>query len=242
MHTLTGTDGYPLPDTDVPDDGDDADAASVEVPFQALEDKVATALGRVGGPDGTAEWTQHTPQARLTTISPVLMRAASTYVIPAGASTAVGLQSRWSLHYLNAAGTGPGGRDVLTQTGKMYTSLPFHQGILELGGHTPTAGDVITAVYIGIDPGSAQATTTDRMAWSLVKRTSSGTQTSVASGTSDNTANAQTVSATGLTETVGSGDSYSLHITSSTGATGGTEDFVTSVILGWNQVRPTRRS
>jgi hypothetical protein len=69
-HTLTGTDAYPLPSTTVPDGGDPATAtaggpAPIDVPLQALEDKVTTALGRVGGNAGTAEWAYPTPRARV---------------------------------------------------------------------------------------------------------------------------------------------------------------------------------
>lgn len=248
-HVITGTDAYPLPPTTVPDGGDPATAtiggpAPIDVPLQALEDKVTTALGRIGGLAGTTEWGYPVgvTQGRITLISPMSIEPSPVYVVPAGVATPVGLNTRWAPHYLNAAGAGPGGRDLITMTGKVYTSLTFHTGVLDLKGHTPSAGDIIQQFSFRVTTGSAQAVLTDRLTVSFVKRTLTGVQTFLATATSNALAATQTINLSALAETVGNGDTYALHIESSAGAAPGTEDYVVSITMSWDQVVPTRRS
>jgi len=56
-HVLTPSPAYPLVSATVPDDGDDANAASVQVGFQPHDNSIATLAARIGNAtDGSAEW------------------------------------------------------------------------------------------------------------------------------------------------------------------------------------------
>jgi hypothetical protein len=243
-HTLTPVPGYPIVPATVPDDGDDADAASVDGPLQTHDNGIATVAARVGGVAGTSEWSHKPGQtfSRITLISPQLIVPANVYVPPGGSAAAVALATRWGPDVLVAAGAGPGGRDLVTVTGKARTSLSFHTGVIEIGAQTPTAGDVLQSFSIRVTCGSANAAADDQMLIALVRRSSTGVQTTLGTVQGPATATTSTVNIAGLNETVGNGSTYALHVTSSAGADASHLDYVVAITMTWDQVVPTRRN
>ena len=250
-HDLTGTDSYPLPATTVPDGGDPATAtaggpAPIDVALQALEDKSATAFGRIGGTTGADEWAYPSTRARTLYLPLSKARQSLSYVIPAGAATSLaesvtsnGVSRGWCPYQTVSAGTGPGGRDVVSEQLKLITSLTFHGAIMEFGPELGQ-GNMITAVRVAVDPGSAQATSTDRMAIELIRvDRDTDTRTSLGTATANNTGAVQVISITGLTQVVHSEhDNYALIISSSTGAGGGTEDVIISALVEFDELGP----
>lgn len=68
-HAIIPAPAYPIATVVVPDDGDDADAASVQVGFQACSDGIATHSARLGGAtDGSGEWSYPSVRSRIVRI------------------------------------------------------------------------------------------------------------------------------------------------------------------------------
>lgn len=224
-HNLTDSSTFTNP-VPAPADGDNDAQATFDPAFQALANRTKFLLDKALG--GYTSW----PQTQGVTVSPVDIVPMPVYVVPGGAATAVALNTQWRAHYTNASGGGPGGRDLITPTGKVYTSLTFHTGTLSLKRHVP-GGATITAITVSVVAGSAQATSTNRIAVELASYTA-GSRTTIASATCGSGAGAQDIALTSLGLAIDlAGQSYVLNITSSAGAGGGTEDYIVDVFIAY---------
>lgn len=240
-HTISGTDAYPIPTTTVPDGGDPATATAgpigIDTPLQAHEDAIATLAGRIGNrTSGNAEWAYPSARGRAVRVPALGGSASPYYVPPGGAATAV-TAALWRQFDTIAAGAGPGGRDLVTPTGKVYTSLTFHTYVRQIDRLVMNGGTVVLA-SVRVTKGTAQAVATDRMSVEFYKTDLLGARTSIASQTANNAAGDETLTMV-VTETIDlSSFMYYLAVTSSAGAAPGTDDFMLGGALNWNDPGP----
>jgi hypothetical protein len=228
-HDLTPTVAYPIPAITVPDDGDDANAASVQNGFQDAADGIATLAARLGGMSTglTTEWSYPSAKGRSRRLCALGGSVSPVYVPPGGSASAAGAGA-WRQHFLNASGAGPGGRDLITPTGKMYTDLTFHQYVKPL--ETIMNGSTITLVEFRVTCGTTQGTSTNRIVVEFFKTDLLGTRTSIGSTTeSSGTTGDKTIDIV-VSEVLDlSGHMYYLSVTSSAGAATSPD-----YILGYN--------
>jgi hypothetical protein len=245
-HVITGTDAYPMPATTVPDGGDPATAtaggpAPIDVPLQAHEDKLATLAGRIGGEtSGLNEWAYPSALGRSTRVPAVGGTPLTVYVdFGTGLTTPVPYGSGWRSHYLIAAGAGPGGRDIVSATGRVYCDKTLHTYERQLDRLIMPGGTMVS-IEFRVVKGTAQATVSSRMVVTLYKVDLLGTITTIASGTSNALAGAETIFLliAGGEVYDQAGHMYYADVTSSVGAGPGTEDYFYGCNINWDDPGP----
>ena len=190
-----------------------------------LEAERARLAGYIGGADGSGEWAYPAVRSRTIQLSPIGRIHSGTAKIVGGASAGVltqdvPLDDGWRPAEANLYGGGPGGTDTYAPGHYVSTALPQHLGYMDLSD-VLRSGMTITGVTVRVDPGSAQATASDRMKWELVKRdlTGFGAPVSIATGVGANSAAQAAITTTGLTEVVNRAThGYWLYVWSSAGA------------------------
>lgn len=237
-HELTPSVAYPIPTITVPDDGDDANAASVQNGFQDCANGIATLAARVGGSTTglTTEWAYPSAKGRATRVGAVGGAPLPVYVDPGTGFVTPTDTNLWRHHYLVAAGAGPGGRDVVSPTGKVYTGLPLHTYQRPIDRMIMPGGTIVS-VEVRVTKGTAQATTTSRMGWALYKINLAGTLTSVATGLANASSGDETIFAV-VTEVYDSTQMYYLDVSSSIGADSSHPDFFVGANINWNDPGP----
>jgi len=236
-HALTPAAGYPITAATVPDDGDDANAASVQVAFQAHENSIATLAARVGGSSTglTTEWAYPSAKGRATRI-PAIGGTPSPVYVPPGGSILSATTGLWREHFVNASGAGPGGRDLVTTTGKVYTDYTFHEYVRPL--ELVMNGGTITLVEFRVTCGTAQATTSNRISVEFWKTDLLGTRTSIGSATEPSgTTGDKTIDVTVSESLDLSGHMYYLSVYSSAGC-GTSPDYILGYNINWTDPGP----
>lgn len=202
-----------------------------------LEAERARLAGYIGGADGTGEWVYDAVRVRILPIHLLGRIQSGQSKIVGGAAAGVltqgqSLNDGWRIHEASLFGGGPGGTDTYSPGHYVRTGLPQHIGYIPLDDVLRT-GMTIKSVFVPVDPGTAQATVSDRMKFVLTKRAYAGfaAPSTVASGNADNTANQQTMQQTGLAEVVDKTTyTYGLYVWSSAGADSTPDDLYTPSI------------
>lgn len=242
-HDLTpSAASYPVPAATVPDDGDDANAASVQLPFQQHEDALETIFSRLGGRSSGVgpEWNYPSTRGRNTRWNPLGGHALPVYVNVGGGGAATAVDTKlWRPHYLVSAGAGPGGRDIITSTGKWYTGLPLHTYQRPVD-RLVMPGGTITAVTFKVNKGTAQATSTSRVSVSFYKVDLLGSITTLATGTANSSSGDETITCTLGTPEVYSPSThnYNIEVTSSVGASSSDPDYIYGGTFTWTDPGP----
>lgn len=209
-----------------------------------LRDERDRLAGYIGGDDGSSEWVYEAARVRAINVSPVGRIRSGDSKIVGGAAAGVltqgqSLDNGWRPREIPLAGGGPGGTDTYSPAYYVRTGLPQHVGYIDLSPDLRTGMEILS-VLVAVDPGTAQATASDRMKWSLMRRNLAAFAAAVeiASGTANNTGNQQVISATGLSITVDRETyAYWLVVWSSAGAAG-TPDDLYGVTLAVNDPGP----
>jgi hypothetical protein len=230
-HVITGTDAYPLPTTTVPDGGDPATAtaggpAPIDVPLQAHEDKIATALGRIGGTTGTAEWNYPVVRAR-TVFLPLMSARPGRYYVDdvsdaATLLTAAQAQgSGWGPIALVTVGAHPP-RDTVAEQFTWRCGITYQNITLDV---RLAQGVIVTRIDCAVVCAAADADASQRIIFHFFKRNVAGAVTDLGSAAAPNAAGPQTISLVlGAAETLDT-QNFTYHVVlRSSGDNGVTDD------------------
>lgn len=188
--------------------------------------------------DSSEEIVYEVAKTRALNISPIGTIMSGQSKIVGGAAAGVltqgqSLNDGWRVFEAALFGGGPGGTDTYGLGDYVKTSLPQHVGYINVSNYLRT-GQTILSVLAAVDPGTAQATASDRMKFSLIKRNLAAYAAGsvIASANADATANQQTFQVTGLSEVVDRETyAYWIAVWSSAGAAG-TADALYGLTIG----------
>lgn len=222
-HVLTPTAGYPLVSATVPDDGDDANAASVDVGFQSHENSIATLAARLGGAtSGGNEWTYPTPRARKIYLPLMKARPGLYYVDDASdiATLITATQAQtagWRPKAIVTTNAHPP-RDTVAEQFTLRCGLTYQNCTLDLD---LISGAVVTQIDCKIVMGVAEADASRRVIAHLYMRnnvTDAITDLGVASASGS--AGEQTISIMPTPFTMDSSNAFTYHVVLRSGASG----------------------